>query len=85
MLLRRARQSVAEGARLLLADFWTDETHTDPPFAAFMAAEFLLITGEGDVYNEQEAREWLDETGWRMLEHKPLAGPQSLIVAETAN
>ena len=85
MLLRRARQSVAEGARLLLADFWTDETHTDPPFAALMAAEFQLITGEGDVYSEQEPREWLDETGWRILEHKPLAGPQSLIVAETAN
>ena len=85
MLLRRARQSVAENARLLLADFWTDETHTDPPFAALMAAEFLMFTGEGDVYSEHEARAWLAETGWRALEHKPLAGPQSLIVAEAAN
>jgi ubiquinone/menaquinone biosynthesis C-methylase UbiE len=84
-LLRSARQSVPDGARLLLADFWTDETHTDPPFAALMAAEFLMFTGEGDVYSEQEARAWLEETGWQTLEHKPLAGPQSLIVAETAN
>ncbi len=85
MLLRGARQSVPDGARLLLADFWTDETHTDPPFAALMAAEFLMFTGEGDVYSEEEVRGWLGETGWRTLEHKPLAGPQSLIVAETAN
>ncbi len=74
---------VPDGARLLLADFWTDETHTDPPFAALMAAEFLMFTGEGDVYSEEEARRWLDETGWKALERKPLAGPQSLIVAET--
>ena len=85
MLLRSARKSVPDGARLLLADFWTDVTHTDPPFAALMAAEFLMFTGEGDVYSEEEARGWLRETGWQALEHKPLAGPQSLIVAETAN
>ncbi len=85
MLLRSARQSVPDGAHLLLADFWTDQTHTDPPFAALMAAEFLMFTGEGDVYSEEEVRGWLGETGWRTLEHKPLAGPQSLIVAETAN
>ncbi len=83
MLLRSARQSVPDGAHLLLADFWTDPTHTDPPFAALMAAEFLMFTGEGDVYSEEEARRWLDETGWKALERKPLAGPQSLIVAET--
>ncbi len=49
-----------------------------------MAGEFLLSTGEGDVYSETELCDWLADTRWRMLEHKPLAGPQSLIVAETA-
>jgi hypothetical protein len=29
-------------------------------------------------------RRWLQETGWRALERKPLAGPVSVIVAETA-
>ena len=82
-LLVRARQSAPAGGRLLLADFWTDPSHTDPPFAALMAAEFLIITGEGDVYSEEEVSGWLRETGWRALERKHLAGPQSLIVAET--
>ena len=83
-LLRRTREQVPDGARLLLVDFWTDATHTQPPFAALMAGEFLVITGEGDVYSEDEARGWLQETGWRAVERKPLAGPISVIVAETA-
>jgi SAM-dependent methyltransferase len=83
-LLRRTRAHVPDGARLLLADFWTDATHTQPPFAALMAGEFLVITGEGDVYSEEEARGWLQASGWRAVERKPLAGPVSLLVAETA-
>ena len=83
-LLRRTRQYVPDGARLLLVDFWTDATHTEPAFAALIAGEFLVITGEGDVYSEEEAHQWLQETGWRALELEPLAGPVSVIVAETA-
>ena len=83
-LLRRTRQYVPDGARLLLVDFWTDATHTEPAFAALVAGEFLVITGEGDVYSEEEAHQLLQQTGWRALERKPLAGPISVIVAETA-
>jgi hypothetical protein len=83
-LLQRTRERVPDGAHLLLADFWTDPTHTEPPFAALMAGEFLVITGEGDVYSEEDLGGWLDKTGWRLLERKPLAGPMSLVVAETA-
>jgi hypothetical protein len=83
-LLRRIREGVADGARLLLVDFWTNLTHTQPTFAALIAGQFLITTGEGDVYNQEEVSGWLWQTGWRPLEHKPLAGPASLIVAETA-
>ncbi len=83
-LLRRLRARVPDGARLLLADFWTDASHTNPPMAALLAAEFFVITGEGDVYSEEEASNWLQETGWHTLELKPLAGAVSLLVAEAA-
>ena len=56
VLLRLTRQCVPDGGRLLLADVWTDATHTQPAFAALMAGEFLVGTGEGDVYSEEEAR-----------------------------
>jgi len=75
---------VPDGARLLLADWWTDTTHTRPPIAALVAGEFLMFSGEGDVYSEEEARDWLQKSGWRAVERKPLAGALSLLVAETA-
>jgi len=83
-LFRRIREQVPEGARLLLVDFWTDPTHAQPTFAALMAGEFLINTGEGDVYSEEEARRWLQGSGWRAIACKPLSGPSSLIVGETA-
>jgi ubiquinone/menaquinone biosynthesis C-methylase UbiE len=81
-LLQRIRRSAAAGAHLLLADFWTNPTHTEPLAAALMAGEFAVHLRNGDVYSVEEARGWLDETGWRFIRHAPLAGPQSLIVAE---
>ena len=78
------RRSVAAGARLLLIDLFTDPTKTQPAMAAMLAGEFLVMTGEGDVYSEQEVREWLSATGWRPLVCTPLNGPTSLMVAEAA-
>ena len=81
-LLRRVRAAAPAGGRLLLADFWTDPTHTQPVQAALMAGEFAVHLRDGDVYSVDEARGWLSEAGWRFIEHLPLVGPQSVIVAE---
>jgi SAM-dependent methyltransferase len=80
-LLRRLRTAVEPGARLLVVDFWTDSTHTQPLPAALMAGEFLAQVG-GDVYSEDELHGWLSESGWRPVETLSLAGPQSAIVGE---
>jgi hypothetical protein len=81
-LMRKMREGVQPGARLLLVDLWTDPTHTQPGPAALISGEFLVISGEGQAYSEQEADTWLGQTGWKKLEKTPLAGPTSLIVAE---
>ena len=73
--------TVEVGARALLVDFWTDPSHTQPLFAALMAAELLVVAG-GDVYSAAEVQGWLAETGWTMVDQQPLAGPAGLIVAE---
>jgi SAM-dependent methyltransferase len=83
-LLRRLRAHAAPEARLLLVDFWMDATHTEPVAAALMSGEFLVNTGDGVSYSVDEARDWLARSGWHALTHIPLAGPQSLIVAERA-
>ena len=48
-----------------------------------MAGEFAVHLRDGDVYSVDEVRAWLSQTGWRFVEHTPLTGPQSVIVAET--
>lgn len=81
-LFRRAHVAAAPETHLLIADFLTDPTHTQPTFAALAAGEFLVMSGEGDVYSEEEIREWLAVTDWQPVEHRPLTGPTSLLVAQ---
>ena len=83
-LLQRVRRAAQPDATLLLADFWTNPTHTEPLQAALMAGEFAAHIRTGDVYSVEEARGWLDRAGWRFTDHRVLAGPQSLIVAQAA-
>jgi SAM-dependent methyltransferase len=80
-ILQHAREAAPAGGRLLLLDFWTDAGHTVPLGAAMMAGEFAVQLG-GDVYSVDEVRTWLESAGWRFIEHRPLAGPMSLVVAE---
>jgi hypothetical protein len=49
-----------------------------------MAGEFAVHLRNCEVYSVEEVRDWLDRTGWRFADHRPLAGPHSLIVAEAA-
>jgi SAM-dependent methyltransferase len=80
-LLQRIRNHASTDARLLLVDFWTDATHTQPLFAALMAGAFLLRTGEGDVYSDEDVDRWLKSTGWCPLERKNLGSRSSVIIA----
>jgi precorrin-6B methylase 2 len=81
-LLTRVRQAVEAGAQLLIADFWTDPTHTRPLMAALMAGEFAVHVRHGDVYSVEEVQQWLGATGWRFADHTMLAGPVSLVAAQ---
>jgi ubiquinone/menaquinone biosynthesis C-methylase UbiE len=44
-LMRKMRATVQKGAQLLLVDFWMNPTHTEPPAAALMSGEFLVMAG----------------------------------------
>jgi SAM-dependent methyltransferase len=81
-LLQRVGAAAEAGSRLLAVDFWTNAAHTEPLAAALMAGEFAVHLRTGDVYSVDEVRGWLEETGWGFVEHAPLDGAQSLIVAE---
>jgi hypothetical protein len=81
-MLRKLRSQSATGTHLLLVDLWMDPGHTQPPAAALMSGEFLIISGEGQAYGEDDAEAWLRETGWRKVERRLLGGPHSVIVAQ---
>jgi hypothetical protein len=82
VLFAKLREGAAEDATLLLVDFFTDPTGTEPPFAALMAGEFFMHSGgAGRSYGEHELRGWLHEAGWEPLDRRELAGPQSALVA----
>ena len=81
-LLQRVRGAAQPGASLLIADFWTDPTHTVPLMAALMAGEFAVHLRNGDVYSVDEGRAWLAATGWRVVHHAALVGPMSVVIAE---
>jgi len=83
-LLESVRTAAGQAGRLLLADFWTNAAHTEPLMAALMAGEFAAHLKDGDVYSVDEIAQWLPAAGWRFVEHRPLAGPVSLVVAEAA-
>lgn len=83
-LLARVAEISPRGTRLVLADFWTDPTHTQPVPAALMAGEFAAHNPDGDVYSVDEITSWLGATGWSVEAHVPLAGPQSAVIARRA-
>jgi hypothetical protein len=81
-LFQAIRNAMEPGARVLVVDFWTDHTRTDPVFAALMSGEFLVGTGVGDIYSRLEGETWLGQTGWQVVDRLPLAGASSLLVGE---
>jgi SAM-dependent methyltransferase len=84
-ILRKIRAAAEPGARVLLADFWTDPTHTRPLPAALMAGEFAIHVNDGDVYSAEEGAAWLEGAGWAFTGQLPLAGPISLVTAEAVS
>lgn len=80
-ILRRARAAAAEGARLLLLDFFLDDDAKPRALDALHAAEYLVIDGTV-VYPEAEVRFWLQAAGWRVVERLTLPGCPRVIVAE---
>jgi SAM-dependent methyltransferase len=81
LLLSRARAAVEPGGRLLVLDFWLDEDVPERALDGLMAGEYLVVDGTV-VYPEREVRAWVEGTGWRWLETRPLPGSPRLMVAD---
>lgn len=80
-VLERAHNAASAGARLLVVEFFLDDTKTAPVAGTLISAEFLMQTN-GISYSTTEIRRLAELIGWRFVEHRPLVGPVSLMVLE---
>ncbi|MEU5692807.1 methyltransferase dimerization domain-containing protein [Actinosynnema sp. NPDC020468] len=80
-ILANARAAAADGATLLLLDFFLDDDERQRPIDALHAGEYFVIDGTV-VYPESEVRSWLDATGWRAREVLSLPGSPRVLVAD---
>ncbi|MGW2545481.1 methyltransferase [Kitasatospora sp. NPDC001574] len=80
-IVRRARAAAAEGAKLVLLDFFLDSDEQQRGIDALHAGEYLVIDGT-IVYPEDEVRGWLREAGWEPVETRALPGSPRILIAE---
>jgi O-methyltransferase domain/Dimerisation domain len=81
VVLAAAHNAASASGRLLIVEFFLDDTKTAPVACTLMSAEFLMKTN-GISYSTTEIRRLAELIGWRFVEHRPLAGPVSLMVLE---
>ena len=79
-ILEHARAAAADGATLLLTDFFLDDDPHQRALDAVHAGEYYNIDGTV-VYPEREVREWLAAAGWRPDRVVPLPGSPRVLVA----
>jgi (2Fe-2S) ferredoxin/predicted O-methyltransferase YrrM len=79
-LLRRCREALASGGRVVIQDFILEPDKTAPRFAAVFALNMLVGTQAGSSYSEAEYAAWLGEAGFRDIRHMRLPGITGLMI-----
>ena len=79
-LLRRCREALAPGGRVVIQDFILEADKTAPRFGALFALNMLVGTRGGSSYSELEYTAWLGEAGLREIRHARLPGNTGLMI-----
>jgi len=79
-ILKNARGAAADGATLLLLDFYLDDDERQRAIDALHAGEYLVIDGTV-VWPQSEVEGWLAASGWSPVETLALEGSPRVIVA----
>jgi (2Fe-2S) ferredoxin/SAM-dependent methyltransferase len=80
-LLRRCREALAPGGRVVVQDFILEPDKTSPRFAALFALNMLVGTRSGASYSEPEYAAWLGEAGFQEIRRARLPGITGLMIA----
>lgn len=79
-IFRNARAAAADGATLVVLDFFLDDDPQQRKIDALHAGEYYNIDGTV-VYPEAVVREWLTDAGWRAERTVALPGSPRILVA----
>jgi (2Fe-2S) ferredoxin/predicted O-methyltransferase YrrM len=79
-LLRRCREALLPGGRVVIQDFILEADKTAPRFAALFALNMLVGTRGGSTYSEPEYAAWLSEAGFWDIRHARLPGITGLMI-----
>ena len=81
-LLRKSREALRPGGRLLIAEFVPNDARTGPAMPVLFALTMLLQTEEGNVFTLREYRAWLKDAGFRNVTTVPVPPPSTIITAQ---
>ena len=79
-LLRRCREALQPGGRIVIQDFILETDKTAPRFAALFALNMLVGTSGGSTYSESEYAAWLGEAGFLEIRRARLPGITGLMI-----
>lgn len=78
-VLRKVKESLNNGGRVVIRDFIIDESKTKPAFAAIFAVNMLVNTQNGRCYSFSEIKGWLQSLGFRDIHLIPMDHSQLII------
>jgi SAM-dependent methyltransferase len=84
VLIRRAHDALAPGGRLVLADYFPDETRKANPFGVLMGATMMASTERGFTFTHPQYVEWLRDAGFRPIRLLEPIGFNQVFVATKA-
>ncbi len=80
-LLQKSARALVPGGRLLVKDFFLDDTRIEPAWTAQFSVNMLVNTPGGKSYTLTEMRDFLAQTGFGDLETVPIARHSLVICA----
>ena len=81
-ILRKCRDALREGGRVIIHEFVLDETKTRPQFAALFSLNMLIGTQEGASYSESEYRKWLRDAGFKQIRKIDLKSGSAIFIGK---
>jgi ubiquinone/menaquinone biosynthesis C-methylase UbiE len=82
-LLQKIHKSLADGGKVMTAEFVPDEGRVTPPGAAAFSMVMLVSTPQGDAYTFAQLDEMFREAGFSRSElHQLPPTPQQLLISE---